>query len=219
MIEQEQQRLRQARRAIFEEYRRLRLSAWIAPRGRSMRPLIGSDTWMLVEFGAPAVAVGDIIVFPLGDMLVAHRVVARRWRQGAEWLIAKGDAEPYYDPAVRSSDVLGVVRALRRRAAAPVQRYGCSGLAARAIAHASRLGGRGAWLARRLAAFLPDPLRRMALRAIPPFARVTAHLLYTPLHWAVWFQRKQFEQWEGGEQHEAIRAPGDPRDLHSGRVG
>ena len=200
----EQQWRRQARRATFEDYRRQRMSAWIAPHGLSMRPLVGMDTWMLVEFGATTVAIGDIILFPLGDILVAHRVVARRWKQGMELLIAKGDAEPYYDPPIQPTDVLGVVRALRQGASGMAASHGSARWSAQAIAHISRLSGHSAWLARRAAALLPDPLRRMALGAIPPFARVTAHMLFTPLHWAVRFRTKQIEKREGGEQHEAV---------------
>ena len=87
MVDLETRRRQQARRAAFEDYRRQGASAWITPRGTSMRPLIGAETKLLVEFGA-AGEIGDIIVFPLGDILVAHRLVARRQRQGApgEWL-------------------------------------------------------------------------------------------------------------------------------------
>jgi hypothetical protein len=204
VVEQEQQWRRQARRAAFEDYRRQRASVWVAPRGASMRPLIDRDTWMLVEFGASTIAIGDIILFPLGDMLVAHRVVARRWRQGAQRLIVKGDAEPYYDPPVRPADVLGVARALRRGTRGAVLRLGCMGWSARAIAQISRLSGRSAWLARRAAAFLPAPPRRMALGAIPLFARVTAHILLSPLRWAVWSRTKRLAHREGGEQYEGV---------------
>jgi hypothetical protein len=204
VAELEQQRRRQARRVTFEDYRRQRISAWIAPRGASMRPLIGTDTWMLVDFGATQLSIGDIILFPLGDILVAHRFIARRWKQGAELLIAKGDAEPYYDPPIRRDDVLGVVCALRQGADGPVTRLGCVGWTARAVASISGLSGRGAWLARRAAALLPGPSRRIAHGAIPPFVRLTARIMLAPLHWAVWFQTKKVEKREGGEQHEAV---------------
>ena len=81
-----------------------------------------------MEFGAAA-EIGDIIVFPLGDILVAHRLVARRQRQGAEILIAKGDAEPYFDPPVQPGDLLGVVRALRRNGTVPGDEPGLRGMA------------------------------------------------------------------------------------------
>ena len=69
-----------ARRALFEEYRQQGARVWIGPRGASMRPLIDAETTLLVEFGAASAEIGDIILFPLGDILVAHRLVARRWR-------------------------------------------------------------------------------------------------------------------------------------------
>ena len=82
MVDLERHWLHQARRSTFEEYRRRRISTWIGPRGTSMRPLIGPGTWMQVEFGAAEISVGDMILFPLGDILVAHRVVAQKNRLG-----------------------------------------------------------------------------------------------------------------------------------------
>jgi hypothetical protein len=197
-------RRRQARRATFEDFRRQGARVWIGPRGASMRPLIGAETKLLIEFGAASAEVGDIILFPLGDILVAHRLVARRRRHGQDVLIAKGDAEPYFDSAVSPADVLGVVRALRRGDAGPASSLGCAGWTARAVARVSYVAGRGAWLARRATAVLPGPLRRMALSAIASLARVAAHILFAPLHWAVLFRLKRTESMEGGDQHEAV---------------
>jgi hypothetical protein len=192
-----------ARRAAFEDFRQQSDRVWIRPRGSSMRPLIGAETTLLVEFGAPRAEIGDIILFPLGEIFVAHRLVARRRRQGVEVLIAKGDAEPYFDPPLAPSELLGVVRALRR-GASPTTSLGCAGWTARVSGRVSYLAGRGAWVARRAAAILPGPLRRMALSAIPPLTRVTAQLWFTPLLWAVVLRAKRIESTEGGEQHEAV---------------
>src|SRR5829696_379808 len=104
MVDLEARRRQQARRAAFEDYRRQGARVWIGPRGTSMRPLIGAETKLLVEFGAAKAAIGNIIVFPLGDILVAHRLVARRQRDGVEILIAKGDAEPYVDRPIQPGD-------------------------------------------------------------------------------------------------------------------
>jgi hypothetical protein len=196
-------RRQHARRAAFEDYRRQRARVWIGPRGTSMRPLIGAGSRLLVDFGAVA-AIGDIVVFPRGDILVAHRLVARRQRHGKEILIAKGDAEPYFDAPLQPSELLGVVRALRRSGTAQATSLGCAGWSARLIAHISYSAGRSAWIARRASAILPGPLRRVALSAISLLVRVTAHTLLTPLLWAVWFRSKRIEQAGGGEQHEAV---------------
>lgn len=190
MVELERRRLHQVRRALFEDYRRRNVITWLAPRGASMRPLIGANTWMLVEFGAAAVAVGDIALFPLGDMLVAHRIVAYRLRQGQLSLIPKGDAEPFYDAPIQHGEVIGVVRALREGRNGLASGFGCTGRASRALAFISRMHGSGAWLARSAAAVLPNPLWRPALRAIPPFARVVARVLFAPVPWAAWFAIK-----------------------------
>jgi len=199
----EARRRQHARRAAFEDYRKQGAQVWIGPRGKSMRPLIGEETTLLVEFGAAA-DIGDMIVFPLGDILVAHRLVARRQRYGTEILIAKGDAEPYFDPPLQPSDLLGVVRALRRNGASPATRLGCTGWVARSIARISYLVGRSAWIMRRTTAFLPGPLRRIALGAITLLARVAAQILFTLLLWVVRVRSKRIEYLGGGEQHEAV---------------
>ncbi len=184
MLEIEQRWQQQARRATFEDYRRRGVTTWIAPRGASMRPLVGRDTWMQVEFGAAEVRRGDIVLFPLGEILVAHRVVALHRRAGQATVIAKGDAEPFCDPPVQLGGVIGVVRALRQGQAGQPSSFGCTGAGAGRIASVSRWHGRSAQFARRAAAKLPDPLRRVALPAIPPFARVVARILFAVLPWA-----------------------------------
>jgi hypothetical protein len=204
MVEQKQRWLRLARRATFEDYRQQGTSAWVAPHGISMRPLVGPDTWMLVEFGAKNVRIGDIVVFPHGDLLLAHRVIARRSEDGRTRLSVKGDAEAYGDPSIIPEDVLGVVRALRIGTEGSASGIGCAGWPARTIATISHLSSRVAWMARRAAAFLPGPPRRLALHAIPPFTRVAAYTLFTPLLWAAWFQMHYTRNMEGGEQHEAV---------------
>jgi hypothetical protein len=203
MADLEARRRQHARRAAFEDYRKQGAQVWIGPRGTSMRPLIGEHTKLLVEFGAAA-SIGDMIVFPLGDILVAHRLVARRQRYGAEILIAKGDAEPYFDRPLQPGDVLGVVRALRRDGASQATSLGCTGRAARLIARISFLVGRSAWIVRRATAFLPGPLRRVALGAITLLARVAAQILFTLLLWVVLVRSKRIEYLGGGEQHETV---------------
>jgi hypothetical protein len=188
MVDLERQWLHQARRAVFEDYRRQAISRWIEARGSSMRPLTRPGAQMLVEFGPSAVEVGDIILFPLGEMLVAHRVVARRWRLNSQVLIPKGDGEPYCDPALPTGDIIGVVRALRDGPSGPAVSLGCAGFAARATARVSRLSGRGASLARRVAAKLPDSLHRSIVRAIPPVARAAARIVFAPVRWAAAIQ-------------------------------
>ena len=146
-----------------------------------MRPLIGPGAWALVEFGAAPAGIGEIVLFGRGDMVIAHRCVAR----GADGaLIAKGDAEAGCDAPLDRGDILGVVRALRRGPSGPAASFGCTGRSAWAIAQISRAIGRGAALARQCAATLPNPLRRAALHAIPPFARVAALALLAPIAWA-----------------------------------
>jgi hypothetical protein len=204
MVDLEARRRQQARRVAFEDYRRQGAHVWIGLRGSSMRPLIGAETKLLVEFGAAAGDIGDIIVFPQGDILVAHRLVARRQRRGETVLLAKGDAEPYFDPPILPNDLLGVVRAQRRHSQAPASSLGCTGWIARLIARYSYSAGRSAWILRRATAILPGPMQRIALGAIALLARVTAYILLTPLLWVVLFRSKHIEKLGGGEHHEAV---------------
>lgn len=183
----ERDRLRlHARRAVFAAYRRQKASEWVEARGGSMRPLIVPGTWMLVEFGARPQGLGEIVLFPLREALVAHRVVARRGSGHASVLVTKGDAEPYCDPPLGAVDVIGVVRALRHGPGGPEARTGLAGRAAGTIARISRWSGRAAALGRRTAPLLPDPLRRGVLRVIPPLARVATQLAASPLAWVAW---------------------------------
>ena len=185
MVDQRQRWLPHAIRATFEEYRSQRASAWIKAQGDSMRPLIAPGAQLLVEFGATPLRVGEIVVFSQNERLVAHRLVG--WRPGRGW-IAKGDAEAYIDGLLEPSDLLGVVRSVRRSPNTPATTIGCHGRFAHAMAGASRWLGRGATLARRAATFLPGPLRSLALGAIPPLIRVVALALFAPVRWAAQIQ-------------------------------
>jgi hypothetical protein len=173
-------------RTACEVYRQERATTWIKPAGRSMRPLIAPDTWALVEFGAAPAHLGEIILFGRGDLVIAHRLVV--WWPGRGGLIAKGDAEAGCDAPLDLENILGVVRALRPGSDGPGSNLGCTGRLARVIARVSWWGGRVVALVWSAATFLPDPLRRVALRAIPPLARVVALVLLAPVNWAARIQ-------------------------------
>ncbi len=63
--------------------------------------------------------VGDVILFRHAGLVVAHRVVGSRQRDGVRRLIAKGDNEPLATEDVAPADLLGVVRAVDRGPASP----------------------------------------------------------------------------------------------------
>jgi hypothetical protein len=170
-----------ARRALFEDDRRRGASRWIEARGPSMRPLIAPGTWMLVDFGARPGGIGEIALLRVGDVIVAHRVVATIRRETGTFLVTKGDAEPYCDAPVSVEDVIGVVRALRRAPGRRSTTLGCAGPSARAIGRISGWSGRSARRARRLAPLLPVPLRGLARRSVLPLARTVTKLATAPL--------------------------------------
>jgi hypothetical protein len=139
-----------ARRALFDVYRRERVSAWIRATGTSMHPCIAPGEWMRVDFGAQPERVGEIVLFCQGEQLVAHRVVGWRRTPGGRHVVAKGDAVAYCDPAVAPGDVLGVVRAISARRAGAPRTAGCGGARARAVGTISGWRGRAAWKVRRI---------------------------------------------------------------------
>jgi hypothetical protein len=166
---------------LYRSYGRTGRQVWLETQGTSMHPLVGPGGRMLVEFGATPARVGEVVLFERREAIVAHRIVGRRRRDGREQLIVKGDAEAYFDPPIGRDDVLGVVRGIRRGDAGPVHRRGLGGRSSRVIAGVSRWTGRGARAAHRLAVHSPDPIRGVALRAIPTFARVPTRLIVAPL--------------------------------------
>ena len=129
-----------ARIAMLETWRRDRTEAWIEATGGSMLPLIRPGDRLSVAFGAQDPRPGDVIVFRHGDLIVAHRVVGRRLRDGMPVLIAKGDNEPFATEDVAPSDLLGVVRTVDGGSRGPSAR-GFGGLGGIVTARVSRVGG------------------------------------------------------------------------------
>lgn len=129
-----------ARTAMLETWRRDGAEATIEATGGSMLPLIHPGDRLLVGFGERDARVGDVILFRHGGLIVAHRVVGTRTRDGDRRLIAKGDNEPFATEDVASSDLLGVVRTVDRGSRAPSAR-GLGGVSGVVTARVSRIGG------------------------------------------------------------------------------
>lgn len=84
-------------------------------RGWSMSPFVRDGSAVRI---APAdggrVRPGDLLLVDSGGELMVHRLVARRRRQGALWLVTRGDANPRRDAPVPASAVHGRVVAVGR---------------------------------------------------------------------------------------------------------
>jgi hypothetical protein len=78
-------------------------------RGNSMRPTLPAECEIEVVPLASAPRPGQLIVFAVGDSLIAHRFVARR----AGFWIAQGDNRRGPDYPLRPEQVLGTVAAAR----------------------------------------------------------------------------------------------------------
>jgi hypothetical protein len=61
-----------------------------------------------------ALSVGDVIVFGLGEDLLAHRYWGVSNRQGNKHLISRGDRLAYYDPPTPAGHLRAVVIGRRR---------------------------------------------------------------------------------------------------------
>jgi hypothetical protein len=129
-----------ARSAVLETWRRDRAQDWIEATGGSMLPLIRPGDRLLVRFGETAARRGDVIVFRHEGLIVAHRVVGSRERDGQRRILAKGDNEPRATEDVGPADLLGVVRAVDRGSGRLSSR-GLGGVSGGVTAHLSRSSG------------------------------------------------------------------------------
>lgn len=184
MISHEQHWMAYARQATFAAFREQARRVWVAADGSSMRPLIRPGEFLLVDFGALPTGLGQIVLFMLGQRVIAHRIIGID--QATQQFIIKGDAEPYYDAPITGADVVGVVRARRSTAYSPAISYGFAGRPARIIARISRWLGRCLIFAQRTTILFPDPLRRIAVRVIASLAWVAAQVLLAPFRWVAY---------------------------------
>ena len=84
--------------------------------GRSMYPTIKEDETITVQPVAPsAIKMGDIILYRLERVVIAHRVVRmERGEEGGSRFIVRGDASGASDEPVQSGQVLGKVVSVER---------------------------------------------------------------------------------------------------------
>lgn len=165
---------------LFASYRRDGAEAWFTTQGSSMLPLIRPGSRVLIEFGAKP-ALGEVVLFPSRDRYVAHRVIGRRREPGRELLIVKGDAETYPDRSLESTDVLGVVRAVKWSGEEQPRLAGLGGRSGRLLAATSSRSGRAARIGRRLVTRGPRRIRTAGLRLVATFARVPTRLVTAPM--------------------------------------
>jgi hypothetical protein len=171
-----------ARAALFERFRALDRTTWIDARGRSMSPAIPAGSRLLVEFGRAPERIGEIIVFPRREELIAHRLVGRRVTIDGLRLFAKGDAEAYLDPMLAREDILGVVRRIRTPDGRERALHAASRTDA-ALARVSWWSGCAAGAGTRALRRLPAParIRRAALWGLLGLSRVPTRVVTAAL--------------------------------------
>ena len=82
--------------------------------GHSMLPVIHDGDRALVTHGCAGVRRGDVIVFRLNGLLVAHRVLHIEGRDDDREFVTKGDNAGHVDPHVSPREIVGQVLAIER---------------------------------------------------------------------------------------------------------
>jgi hypothetical protein len=177
-----------ARAALFERYRAERVRTWIEATGPSMEPLIQSGDRLLVAFGERPDHTGQVILAAVDGIFVAHRLVATRLVANGTGptvrLIAKGDAEPFPDRSIAPADVVGVVRAIRRKDGRIVT-VGLDDTPAAVVAIVSWWSGVAARVGRRLARSIPPSAGRPLLATLLILSRAPTRLITALMPWLV----------------------------------
>ena len=163
------------------------LSVLLSERGHAILPIAGQDASMTPHLSggdlvaaAPPPATprpGDLIVFVQQDYLVVHRYLgAARDRSGRPCLRTRGDGRNELDPALPPDAVRARVVAIRR---AGVWRS-LEGM--RAVAYARLVAWHDLFWASAGIAFRKVGLGSAATHLDHALLRLTAALLFTPLH-------------------------------------
>ena len=82
--------------------------------GHSMLPMIHDGDRVLVTHGCAGVRQGDVIVFRLNGLLVAHRVLHIKGGADGPKFVTKGDSTGQVDPHVSDREIVGRVLAIER---------------------------------------------------------------------------------------------------------
>jgi hypothetical protein len=177
-----------ARAALFEAYRRDRVTTWIEATGPSMEPLIHPGDRLLVAFGGRPERTGQVILCAVDGRFVAHRLVAHRVVTDPAGdplvrLIAKGDAEALPDRAIAPGSVVGIVQAIRRAESGRVVRYGLDDTPSEVVALVSWWSGRAARHSRRVARHAPPRYGPALLFALLTLSRVPTRVITALMPW------------------------------------
>lgn len=84
--------------------------------GISMHPMIRAGDIIVVESArVDDISIGDIVLYCLGEKMVAHRVIRRRVENGKMVLVTKGDSCPNFDKPVFPEHVIGKVITIQKK--------------------------------------------------------------------------------------------------------
>jgi hypothetical protein len=126
-------------------------------KGASMIPTLREGQLLAIEFSPRSLAVGDLLVYRQGDLLMVHRLLGpARAASGVRALRTRGDGLSRLDPRLDPSRVLGRVIALRTGAADGwrTTRTGRARLYARCVAWHDLFWAAGGFGARKLEALI-----------------------------------------------------------------
>lgn len=89
--------------------------------GFSMYPFIRQgDQCRFQRMAISQVSIGDVILFTVGERLIAHRLQRRELRSESPAIWCKGDVNLLADPPIKWTEVIGVLTSIER-AGAPVK--------------------------------------------------------------------------------------------------
>jgi len=100
--------------AVLDLWRKAKGQHYVSVTGRSMYPIIREGDQVLVSLGCAGIRRGDVIVFRLEGVLIAHRVLSIGRTDAGYRLVTKGDNVPYFDDPLSDNQIVGRVLAVKR---------------------------------------------------------------------------------------------------------
>jgi len=77
--------------------------------------MLAEGSQVIVEHGGGSAKPGDIVVYFKDNRLISHRVIRIRRKGRDKLYLTKGDSALRFDPLIRESEVIGIVRRVIRK--------------------------------------------------------------------------------------------------------
>ncbi len=101
--------------ACISQHLSRRGRVWLRVQGSSMWPWVRpGDVAILRKVLPREICCGDIVLFARNSRFIVHRIVERCTRDGRNFLVTKGDANPHADGVIAMLEILGRVECIYR---------------------------------------------------------------------------------------------------------